>query len=89
MDLINLILKLIDIYSFLLFIRVLLSWFPIDPYNPLYQFLYNITEPILKPLRTIIRFGAVGIDFSPIIAMLIIQYILKPVIIKLFFLIYY
>lgn len=81
-ELISLIFKLLDIYSFLLLIRVMLSWFPIDPYNSVVQFLYNITEPVLRPLRTVVSFGGMGIDFSPVIAVFIIQ-IIKKILISL------
>jgi YggT family protein len=53
-------------------IRVLLSWLPmagirIDPYNPVVQILFQITDPILEPLR---RYTTVGmIDLSPIVAL--------------------
>ena len=57
-----------------IFIRVLLSWFPIDPRNPLVTILYDVTEPILEPLRRVIpRLGM--IDLSPMVAILIIQVI--------------
>jgi YggT family protein len=55
-----------------IFIRVLLSWFPIDPRNPLVTLLYEITEPILEPLRRVIpRMGM--FDLSPLVALLLIQ----------------
>ena len=55
-----------------IFIRVLLSWFPIDPRNPLVTLLYDITEPILEPLRRVIpRMGM--FDLSPLVALLLIQ----------------
>jgi YggT family protein len=53
-------------------IRVLLSWLPmagirIDPYNPVIQLLFQITDPILEPLR---RYTTIGmIDLSPIVAL--------------------
>ena len=51
--------------------RVLLSWFRVDPYHPVVAFLYQITEPILRPLRNIIP--PLGMmDISPIVAMLLI-----------------
>jgi len=54
------------------FIRVLLSWFPIDPRNPLVTLLYDVTEPILEPLRRVIpRMGM--FDLSPLVALLLIQ----------------
>jgi YggT family protein len=54
-------------------IRVLLSWLPmagirIDPYNPIIQFLFQVTDPILEPLR---RYTTIGmIDLSPIVALI-------------------
>jgi len=61
-----------------IFIRVLLSWFPIDPRNPLVTALYDVTEPILEPLRRFIpRLGM--IDITPLVAILLIQVIAKIV----------
>jgi len=57
-----------------IFVRALLSWFPIDPHNPLVTLLYDITEPILDPLRRVIpRLGT--IDITPLVAILLIQVI--------------
>ena len=57
-----------------IFIRALLSWFPIDPRNPLVTILYDVTEPILDPLRRVIpRLGM--IDITPLVAILLIQVI--------------
>ena len=59
-------------------IRVLLSWLPmagvkIDPYNPIIQALYTITDPILEPLR---KYTTVGmIDLSPIVALIGLSFI--------------
>ena len=51
--------------------RVLLSWFRVDPYHPAVAFLYQITEPILRPLRRVIP--PLGMmDISPIVAMLLV-----------------
>jgi YggT family protein len=57
-----------------IFFRALLSWFPIDPRNPLVTVLYEITEPILDPLRRVIpRLGM--IDITPLVAIILIQVI--------------
>ena len=59
-------------------IRVLLSWLPmagirIDPYNPVVQVLFSITDPILDPLR---KYTTVGmIDLSPIVALLGLEFL--------------
>jgi YggT family protein len=51
--------------------RSLLSWFPMDPSNPLVQLLNAVTEPILQPLRRIVpRMGM--IDITPMAAILIL-----------------
>lgn len=52
--------------------RVLLSWIPHNPRNPLIGFIYEITEPILAPFRRLMPRGGVPIDFSPMIALLVL-----------------
>ena len=63
------------IYILLLIVRAVVSWFPIDPYSSLYRFLVKVTEPILAPIRSILP--ETGIDFSPILAILLIQIIVN------------
>ena len=58
----------------LIFFRAILSWFPIDPHNPLVTVLYEVTEPILAPLRNVIpRIGM--IDITPLVAIILVQLI--------------
>jgi len=57
---------LLSIMYWLILIRALISWVSPDPYNPVVQFLYKTTEPILQPIRRILP--ATGIDISPILA---------------------
>jgi YggT family protein len=60
-------------YLIIMFARIILSWFPINPGSGMatvYGFLYSITEPVLGPIRRIIPpigAGGMGIDLSPII----------------------
>jgi YggT family protein len=59
-----------------IFVRVLLTWLPIDQNNPIVRVLFDVTEPVLAPFRRVIpRIGM--FDLSPIAAMLIIQFILQ------------
>ena len=72
----------IGIYSSLLFIRVLLSWFPnINRYNQPFVALSQITDPYLNLFRSIIP-PLGGMDFSPILAFIALQ-ILRDVLFQL------
>jgi len=79
MLLINLVDWLFQAAYLALFIRVILSWIPHDPYQPLIQFLYQITDPILKPFQRLIPPSQFGIDFSPIVAFMALS-ILKRIV---------
>jgi len=68
---------------FAIIARALLSWFNLKPTNPLIRVLYDVTEPILAPLRNIIpRIGM--IDISPLVAMLLLSFIQQRVLPVLF-----
>ncbi|MFH1359651.1 MAG: YggT family protein [Candidatus Omnitrophota bacterium] len=64
---------LLTILYWLILIRALISWVSPDPLNPIVQFLYRTTEPILNPIRRFLPLS--GIDFSPIIAFLGIMFL--------------
>lgn len=64
----------INILIIFLVVRALISWVSPDPYNPIVQFLYRTTEPILRPIRRIIPFRS-RIDFSPMIAIIILFFV--------------
>ena len=59
----------------IIIIRALLSWVNPDPYNPIVQFLNSITEPVLYRVRQLIPMSGMGIDFSPIIVILVIIFL--------------
>lgn len=66
---------LVTILTWLIIIRALISWVNPDPRNMIVQILYKITEPILAPLRRIIPLYNIGIDISPIIAILCLWFV--------------
>jgi len=73
--------KLIGLlYVVAIFLRFFLPFFGVGYRNKFFHFLFVITEPLLKPLRRI--FVAGMFDFSPIVAMFIVQ-ILTGVLAKL------
>ena len=65
----------LKLYMWIMIIRALLSWVNPDPYNPIVQFLNSITEPVLYRVRQLIPMSGVGIDFSPMIVILIIIFL--------------
>ena len=68
--LINIVLTLL---VWLIIGRALISWFSPNPYNPLFQFLFRVTEPILSPIRNVMPYLG-GVDISPIIVLLAIEF---------------
>jgi YggT family protein len=64
----------IQLYSLVILARVLMSWVNIDPYSPLARTIFNLTEPVLAPVRNLLP-PAAGLDFSPIIVMVLLQVI--------------
>jgi YggT family protein len=66
---------LLTFFELILLARVLLSWFPnIDRSNPIVQLLYDITEPVLRPVREMLPQTGM-VDFSPLVVWLIIRVI--------------
>jgi YggT family protein len=65
---------LLQILWFAILVRVILSWFPVDPSNPIIRIVWEITEPVLAPFRRVIpRIGM--FDLSPLAAFLVISFL--------------
>lgn len=73
---------ILTVAYWLILVRALVSWFSPDPFNPLVQFLYQTTEPLLQLIRRFLPVTA--IDFSPLIAFLLI-YFLKSFLVQTLF----
>ena len=74
----------VTILWWLIIIRALISWVNPDPYNPIVQFLYKTTEPLLMPFRKIVPAFNIGLDLSPIFAILALMFIKYFIIVSLF-----
>ena len=66
---------ILNLYMWIIIARAVISWVNPDPYNPIVRFLYNITEPVLYRLRRSFPVYAGGIDFSPIVVLIIIYFL--------------
>jgi YggT family protein len=65
----------------LILARVIISFTRMDPYNPIRRTVYELTEPILAPIRRILPPSS-GLDFSPLIALLLLE-LLRMVLFRL------
>ena len=65
----------LNIYMWVVIIRALISWVNPDPYNSIVQALTKVTDPVLNRIRKLVPPYKVGIDFSPLIAVLIIMFL--------------
>ncbi len=69
--------QLISLYTLVIFVRIILSWFPVSPggaFGQVNRVLYQITEPVLGPARRLIP--SLGpIDISPIIVVVALSFV--------------
>jgi YggT family protein len=65
----------LSIYMWIIVARAVISWVNADPYNQIVQFIYRITEPVLARVRRWMPFRNTGIDFSPMIVILVILFL--------------
>ncbi|MCY3834089.1 MAG: YggT family protein [Chloroflexi bacterium] len=70
----------LQVYQLILLARVLMSWIPnLDPNNPIARMLYQVTEPVLAPIRNALP-PLGGIDLSPLVVFLGISVIMQLVV---------
>lgn len=73
---------IVEIYLYVLIVRIVLSWFPISessPLMPVVRALGAVTDPVLKPLRKVLpplNLGGMGIDLSPVVLCVVLEVIL-------------
>ena len=65
---------ILTIYMWVIVISALLSWVNPDPNNPIVRILRTLSEPVLRPIRRYVGFG-LGMDVSPIVAILVIMFL--------------
>ena len=65
----------LSLYMWIIVARAVISWVNPDPYNPIVRFLNTVTEPVLYPIRRRLPIHLGGIDFSPILVILVIIFL--------------
>ena len=76
-----LLIKLLNVLTWLIIIQCLMSWFPGARYSRAYEILSMFTEPLVGPIREVLfRYIDIPIDFSPIIAFFILLMVQRLII---------
>jgi YggT family protein len=71
----NTLAQFLNIYLLLIFVRILLTWFPtVEWMNQLTSVLSPITDPYLNVFRSFIP-PIAGLDLSPIVALFVLQFV--------------
>jgi YggT family protein len=79
----SIIVQLLELYFFVLLLRIVLSWFPLPQegfFASAARVLYAVTEPVLAPLRAVlppVRMGGMALDLSPLVLLLGIQVLIS------------
>jgi len=78
-NLLNSIATLIDFvlgaYMWVIIGRAVISWVNADPYNQIVRFLHEVTDPLLNRVRRYLPVMGGGIDFSPMVIILVIIFL--------------
>jgi YggT family protein len=67
-----LLITLIDLYSLVVLVAVIISWMQVDRNNPIANFVLTLTEPALAPIRQAIP-PMGGLDLSPMVLLIALQ----------------
>ncbi len=63
---------LVDLYSLVVLMAVVMPWIRVDWRNPLGKIVYSLTEPVLAPIRRVLPVTG-GLDFSPMVVLLALR----------------
>ena len=66
---------LINAYIWIVIAGAILSWVNPDPFNPIVQVIRKLTEPLYRYVRYYLPISFNGIDFAPIVVLLILQFL--------------
>ena len=66
-----------NILQIIIIVRVVLSWISHNPSNQFIRIIYQVSEPILKPIREILPITGMGFDLSHIVAFFLLGLLKK------------
>ena len=75
----------IQLYLIIVFVRIIMSWFPPTPgttYAQIFEVFDRLTEPVLAPIRSVlppVRMGVAALDLSPIVVFLLGTLLLRAI----------
>ena len=69
----GIVISLINVYIWVIIIASLLSFVNPDPFNPIVQFLYRVTNPAYELVRRFFPTTVGGLDFAPLIIIIVLQ----------------
>ncbi len=67
--------QLLNLYMWIVIISAVMTWIEPNPYNPIVRFIYSITEPVFDFVREHLPVIFGGIDFSPLVVIIAIQFL--------------
>ncbi|NTV89713.1 MAG: YggT family protein [Clostridiales bacterium] len=80
--------SIFTIVELIVLARVIISWLPVDRYNRYVDLLYRITEPVFAPVRNMLDRtplgGFRGIDFSPLVILILLD-IIRRIVVNIIF----
>ena len=65
----------INAYIWIIIARAIISWVNPDPYNPIVRFLRSATEPVMYRVRRVLPLAFGGVDFTPVVVLLLITFL--------------
>lgn len=81
----NLLGILINLWSLVIFVSAILSWIPnLDPYHPVVVAVRRLADLLCDPIRRLVPMQSLGIDLSPLLAILLLQFTNQFVVVSLY-----
>ena len=65
---------LLNLWTFVVVVAAILTWLPLDPYHPVVSVVRRLSDVLCDPIRKIVPMHNLGIDLSPLFAVLLLQF---------------